>query len=1164
MARRRKTEQRKPRPKSRFKQRLFVFLLLVVGTVAALPTIIAHSPLRDTLLNWQMPPGGWRIQSEQGSLSWTGSQTLSIVAIIAPDGNPLLTVESLALERSLVGLALQPGNLGIARFMRPVAYVTTRSEGSNVEDFLLAVGKRKSPLSAEAGDKRELTAGIALQLEIEEGSVQGFDTATESKWQVEQANLNATLSAVQGITAADGSALVRYAEDQSGRVKFRVQEAPENQQQFDLLAEGLLLEPLRPLLKRIVGDCQLAGITALDAHVLWNPQNEGPLALTTWGHAECDQLLFSGEILHGDRLECVRLEIPWKASLSKGELGVSELKLKCDWAEFAAQGTLSLGEISKLSLANLPQRDLKLSGKVSLARLAQMLPSVMQIREGVRIDAGEVDFNANSGLRDGAFAWSAEASLTNLAGQDGKRAIRWEEPVKVAALWKNSERGPRLDRFELTAPSAAATVVTAEDRMHGDFQVDLAELAEQVGQFVDMHGLEGRGFARGNFQYTTTVESEFEALADIKLSELVVTQGERLLWEEPQLVVDWRAAGRAEHLLPKTLVTSSMTLHGDRDELAVTLLERVDLSSAGNWLVKVEGNGPVDSWAGRLRPWMQGIPNEIAGQAKLQARLAIAAEEIAVSELKGSIDGLHVRKGRMAVDDPHVDFSGDCRWNTGANRLHSQEFQLAGSIVAFRSRDLRIDLTANELPVVTGEIAYRTDLERFAAAAGLIGGRDATWPRGSAAGILRLATNSEQILAEFSMDGEALQLVRAATSKSSTKQPPTVLWSEPKLRTAGKAVYDIAQERVVLEKYSIDGRTVQVTGKATWDKPTGGGEIAVQGNAQYDPASLDLLIANYAGPAVRVEGDRIVRFEARGRLPQGEAAHWSRLWQATAEGGWSNASVFGLPIMAGKLQASLGAGQLVIAPLDVVIGAGRFTASPRVVLDPKPQQLLLPAGPMITDVQISPAVSEQMLKYVAPILAGATRVDGKFSVDLADTQVPLNDPRLAHTAGRLAVHELTVLPGPMVADLATTIQQLQALKKGKDLLAGAVAPKPARLLSMHDQKIEFQVVEGRVYHRNLVFTIDDVPVRSQGSVGFDQSLALVIDIPIQDRWIDGEDALKGLAGQSLQVPIYGTFEKPRVDQQALANLTRELLRDTARQAIGGEINRQLEKLFKQR
>ena len=48
---------------------------------------------------------------------------------------------------------------------------------------------------------------------------------------------------------------------------------------------------------------------------------------------------------------------------------------------------------------------------------------------------------------------------------------------------------------------------------------------------------------------------------------------------------------------------------------------------------------------------------------------------------------------------------------------------------------------------------------------------------------------------------------------------------------------------------------------------------------------------------------------------------------------------------------------------------------------------------------------------------------------------------------------------------------------------------------MHERTIDVQVVDGRVYHRNLEFLVDDVPVRSYGSVGFDQTMAIVLQVP---------------------------------------------------------------------
>jgi translocation and assembly module TamB len=422
---------------------------------------------------------------------------------------------------------------------------------------------------------------------------------------------------------------------------------------------------------------------------------------------------------------------------------------------------------------------------------------------------------------------------------------------------------------------------------------------------------------------------------------------------------------------------------------------------------------------------------------------------------------------------------------------------------------------------------------------------------------MRFATNSEQVLADFNFDTEQLALVKAASSG-----PPRVIWSEPKLSSAGKAVYTIASERAVIDNLKINGQTMQLAGAALWDKPLSAGTIRVNGALQYDPTALATLIAGYTGPAVIVEGDRVVRFDARGAWPLPvSATHWSRAWQATAEAGWNKASVFGLPVSAGKLQAELSDGKLQTTPLNVSVGDGKLTTNPMVIFDPQPQRVIIPAGPLISNVQISPAVSEQMLKYVAPVLGGATRVDGKFSIDLAETQIPLGDAKKLSTEGRLSVHQLTVLPGPLIADVVTLIQRIQSLKDPQNLLGKAVQPKQATLMAMNDQQIDFKVIESRVYHRNLQFVVDDVPITSQGSVGFDQTLALELTIPIQDRWIDGEDALRGLAGQSLKIPIQGTFQNPRIDERAIADITKQIIRNTARDTIGGEINRQLEKLF---
>jgi len=107
------------------------------------------------------------------------------------------------------------------------------------------------------------------------------------------------------------------------------------------------------------------------------------------------------------------------------------------------------------------------------------------------------------------------------------------------------------------------------------------------------------------------------------------------------------------------------------------------------------------------------------------------------------------------------------------------------------------------------------------------------------------------------------------------------------------------------------------------------------------------------------------------------------------------------------------------------------------------------------------------------------------------------------------------------------------------------------------------MVQGRVYHRGLeVWAGRDVMIRTHGSVGLDQTVALVAEVPIQDAWIERERSLASLRGQSLQVPISGTLGEPRMDSRAIQQLASQLLRGAAQQAIGDELNRQINKLLR--
>jgi hypothetical protein len=455
-------------------------------------------------------------------------------------------------------------------------------------------------------------------------------------------------------------------------------------------------------------------------------------------------------------------------------------------------------------------------------------------------------------------------------------------------------------------------------------------------------------------------------------------------------------------------------------------------------------------------------------------------------------------------------------------------------------------------PTAQGELAFSADLERLAA---LTGGLGALWPRGTAVGQLKLASDAQQLQAEFGFEVERLELLRSDPAGRSE-----TVWSEPKLALTGRADYTTATDRVQFHDLKVRGQTLQLSSTVRIDQLRSAPQLETSGLVEYAPQQLAQLIASYAGPGIQWQGDGQVRFQVAGPL-KSSSTHWSKRWQWRAEAGWQQGTAYGLPLGGGRLQGEVREGQLKFAPLEVAVAEGQLTAEALVRLVPAPETLILARGPLVSQVAVSQEVSETMLKYVAPILAGATRVEGQFSVDLEQAVIPLDHPKGGQVAGRLVTHRLNVSPGPMTEQLITLVKQIEALTNRKESFQAAVVPKTKSFLTMVDQQIDFRVQEGRVYHRNLEFLVDNVPVRSRGSVGFDQTLALEFEVPIQEKWIEREPALQGLAGQSLRIPIQGTFQQPRIDERAVADLSRQLLQGAASQAIGNELNRQLEKLF---
>ena len=216
-------------------------------------------------------------------------------------------------------------------------------------------------------------------------------------------------------------------------------------------------------------------------------------------------------------------------------------------------------------------------------------------------------------------------------------------------------------------------------------------------------------------------------------------------------------------------------------------------------------------------------------------------------------------------------------------------------------------------------------------------------------------------------------------------------------------------------------------------------------------------------------------------------------------------------------------------PINFSLALEPSSASP----DGRPQLVIEPAT-VLPHTRVTPEVCQDLLKYIAPILADATQVSGDFSIEVDRWRFPLDDPSRGEGSGRLTIHSLDVGPGPLVAELAKLLKV------------------PPKLLVVEESPVTFRMADGRIYHDDLTFRIERLTIHTRGSVGLDKSLRMTAEVPMPAHLLGEGPVASALAKQTLTIPIAGTLSQPRIDAEAMGESGLKLLSGTLGDLLQGE------------
>ena len=253
--------------------------------------------------------------------------------------------------------------------------------------------------------------------------------------------------------------------------------------------------------------------------------------------------------------------------------------------------------------------------------------------------------------------------------------------------------------------------------------------------------------------------------------------------------------------------------------------------------------------------------------------------------------------------------------------------------------------------------------------------------------------------------------------------------------------------------------------------------------------------------------------------------------------------VFGMRLGATALVVRADHGQMTVDPIDTRLNDGIVHLEPEWIQDPEGSfRLKLGPASRLENAIINDEVSHRVLSYVAPVLDGATRVQGRVSVKRVDAEFPL----FATTASPLRVEgdvlfdDVRFLPGPLADDLM-------------GLFPNSDSTRP--LLALRDP-ISVRIAEGKVHQRGLKIPLGKVGTAAlEGSVDFQKNLDLVARFSVNPPGPDMPVLSMIFRIARFELPIHGTLDDPRIDvegmKERLASMGSDVLDNSVVAGAGG-------------
>ncbi len=971
-----------------------------------------------------------------------------------------------------------------------------------------------------------------------------------------------------------------------------------------LRASHWKLDRLGPVVARFVPNAELGGELTANATI--------GLALTAtgldwdWnGTVTVQHLLVAGiAAMQRDRFALDQVTVAGRVATTQERLAMHDFKVMTDIAELTATGDISLDirsnkPMNELVHSLLSDEDYHINGHVDLKKLAALLPQTLRIREGIEITSGDIRVQLVGAEVQGVRRWSGVSEIAGLHAIKQGQQISWDQPITARMNAHRDQKSIVIDfadcKSDFLQVAGKGTLDDASFTASGN----LSNLLQNVEQFVDLgiDQLTGQMKARGEVRRHD--DQHVESTATILLDDFAYVVSNNSVWREKHFELSLTGTALTDQTSKLVQIDKGeIHLNSGPDSFDLILQQPIDLTSSSPiYVAAAKLKGGLPSWQNRLRPFANLQNWNFVGTVNCEANLQADSQHLDVGQLTVGLQDLVAEGPGWLIKEPEVKLETAGKWQMSSQKWKSPKLALTGKSLTLQITDLDCKFDHNRLTGLSGAAAYRADLVQLSSWRNLAIESPSYYLVGSLTGTANVIQRDQQLAGELDVTVE--KLVVAGQGTGTNGQPQWIaLWKEPQLKVTGKCAYDKVVDALMLDSVQVDVDGLTMGAKGKLSECYANQRIDLTGDLAYDWDALSKRFGPTVGQNIQVSGKDRRSFSMTGSLagrsrgsdsnrPTGIQAAPVSLGAVSDSAasnrpnisseslvdisgqaglGWTAANLYGITAGAGEISARMEQGVCRFLPLDVAVNDGRLHATPTIFFDRDPFMLELPTEKLIDRVSLSRELCRNSLKFIAPMLADSTEVEGKISVDVRGASLPLNAILSGTGDGVLSIHGAQAKPGALAEQLIGAINQVRSILKRQQV----GDPKTDQVwLDLPEQEIPFKLEQGRIYHDGLTLIVSNVAVKTRGSVGVDESLNLIAEIAIKDEWL-GDKLVAGLKGKSIQIPIIGTMSRPQIDPSIFESLAQQiggsaiegLLQDKIGDGLDGLINKGLDQLFK--